>query len=106
MLDEATANVDPATDALIRETIRSKFQECTVITVAHRLESVIDNDKILVVENGEIVEYDHPHLLLKNEDGYLSKMARQTSESMHEHLKKVSEEVRFFFLSLRLLVGL
>ncbi|OXU18927.1 hypothetical protein TSAR_000783 [Trichomalopsis sarcophagae] len=93
VLDEATANVDPATDALIRKTIRSKFQECTVLTVAHRLESVIDSDKILVVENGEIVEFDHPHLLLQIENGCFAKMVRQSGDAMHaEHLRKVSEE--------------
>jgi ATP-binding cassette subfamily C (CFTR/MRP) protein 4 len=93
VLDEATANVDPATDSLIRETIRSKFSACTVITIAHRLQSIIDNDMILVVDNGEIVEYDHPHVLLQKKDGFLVRMSRQAGDEMLEYLKKVSEEV-------------
>ena len=53
-----------ATDKIIQETIRKKFKECTVITIAHRLATIIDSDRILVLHAGEIMEYDHPFLLL------------------------------------------
>ena len=64
VMDEATANVDMETDALIQETIRKKFAECTVITVAHRLDTIIHSDKIVVLKEGEVVEQGAPSALL------------------------------------------
>ncbi|XP_046622405.1 ATP-binding cassette sub-family C member 4-like isoform X3 [Neodiprion virginianus] len=91
VLDEATANVDPNTDALIQRTIRRRFVDCTVLTVAHRLNTIMDSDRVLVMDGGRIVEFDHPHLLLKNRDGYFSQMVQQTGKTMAEELAKISE---------------
>lgn len=66
MLDEATANIDMHTDELIQRMIKKRFQNCTVLTIAHRLNTVADYDKILVMDNGIAVEFDHPFVLLAN----------------------------------------
>ncbi|XP_018322246.1 multidrug resistance-associated protein 4 [Agrilus planipennis] len=82
VLDEATANVDPRTDALIQATIRRKFKTCTVLTIAHRLNTIMDSDKVLVMDGGRIAEYDHPHKLLQNAQGHFYKMVAETGPSM------------------------
>lgn len=94
VLDEATANVDPVTDSLIQKTIKLTFENCTVLTIAHRLNTIMDSDKVLVMENGEAVEFDHPHNLLQNNDGYLSRMVQKTGISAAERLKNIAKQVR------------
>uniref|UniRef100_A0AAY5F490 Cystic fibrosis transmembrane conductance regulator n=1 Tax=Electrophorus electricus TaxID=8005 RepID=A0AAY5F490_ELEEL len=81
IIDEATANVDPRTDELIQKTIREKFQECTVLTIAHRLNTILDSDRILVLDAGRIHEYDEPYVLLQNQDGIFYKMVQQTGKA-------------------------
>lgn len=93
VLDEATANVDPQTDALIQHTIRKKFAECTVLTIAHRLNTVMDSDKVLVMDAGTMVEFDHPHVLLQNKSGFLYGMVQQTGSAMAQVLTRIAEEV-------------
>ncbi|CAH1738397.1 unnamed protein product [Aphis gossypii] len=92
VLDEATANVDAQTDSLIQNTIRNKFRECTVLTIAHRLNTVIDSDKILVMNAGTVVEFDHPYILLKNKDGYFHKLVEQTGQSTAQSLMTLAYE--------------
>ena len=75
MLDEATANVDVETDALIQATVRKEFADCTLIAIAHRLHTVIDADTVLVMEKGRAMEYGRPADLLANTDGILTSKA-------------------------------
>ncbi|XP_075905473.1 ATP-binding cassette sub-family C member 4-like [Nelusetta ayraudi] len=78
IIDEATANVDPRTDELIQKTIREKFRDCTVLTIAHRLNTIIDSDRILVLDSGAIQELDRPFTLLQNKEGAFYKLVQQT----------------------------
>nr|XP_035921009.1 canalicular multispecific organic anion transporter 1-like [Halichoerus grypus] len=66
VMDEATAAVDLETDHLIQTTIQKEFSHCTTITIAHRLHTIMDSDKIMVLDNGKIVEYGSPQELLRN----------------------------------------
>ncbi|CAN9498133.1 unnamed protein product [Ophioblennius macclurei] len=80
VIDEATANVDPRTDELIQRTIRDKFRDCTVLTIAHRLNTIIDSDRILVLDAGRIHAYDEPYILLQDQEGIFYKMVQQTGK--------------------------
>ncbi|KAI0666643.1 multidrug resistance-associated ABC transporter [Trametes maxima] len=71
ILDEATSAIDYETDAVIQKSLREELgRDVTVLTVAHRLQSIIDADKIMVLDAGNIVEYDAPRNLLEKQDGY------------------------------------
>ena len=79
VLDEATASVDYATDELVQETIKSEFKDCTTITIAHRLRTIIDSSKVLVLDKGELHEYDKPNRLLKNTDSLFYSLATKAN---------------------------
>lgn len=79
------------TDKLIQETILTKFTNCTVLTIAHRLHTVMDSDRILVMDCGLAVEIGHPFELLQS-DGYLRKLAEETGKSTLELLMKMAEK--------------
>lgn len=71
VLDEATANIDPNTDAIIQTVIRSEFKHCTVMTIAHRLETIVDYDRIMVLDAGRIVDFDTPEQLMARGNSHL-----------------------------------
>ncbi|XP_069726657.1 multidrug resistance-associated protein 1 isoform X2 [Phaenicophaeus curvirostris] len=77
VLDEATAAVDLETDKLIQSTIKSQFEECTVLTIAHRLNTIMDYTRVLVLERGEVVECGTPEHLLQ-EKGIFYSMAKDS----------------------------
>ncbi|XP_027681017.2 multidrug resistance-associated protein 1 isoform X3 [Chelonia mydas] len=76
ILDEATASVDMETDNLVQSTIRREFHNCTVLTVAHRLHTIMDSERVLVLGSGRIIEFDTPHNLLLQQ-GVFSKMVSE-----------------------------
>ncbi|KAG6637775.1 ABC transporter C family member 3-like isoform X1 [Carya illinoinensis] len=77
VLDEATASVDTATDNLIQETLQQHFSNCTIITIAHRITSVIDSDMVLLLNNGLIEEYDSPTRLLENKSSSFAQLVAE-----------------------------
>ncbi|GJJ76107.1 hypothetical protein EMPS_08466 [Entomortierella parvispora] len=80
ILDEATASVDHETDARIQATIREEFKESTLLTIAHRLRTIIDFDKVLVMDHGQVVQFDRPWNLIREEGGVFRGMCQRSGE--------------------------
>ncbi|KAJ3291659.1 hypothetical protein HDU79_002170 [Rhizoclosmatium sp. JEL0117] len=90
IMDEATANVDYDTDSLIQRSLREDFGNSTVLTIAHRLNTIIDYDRVLVLDAGIIAEYDSPKNLLANQNSKFSKMVAETGANNAEMLKGIA----------------
>ncbi|XP_059668420.1 ABC transporter C family member 12-like [Cornus florida] len=90
VLDEATASVDIRTDALIQKTIREEFKSCTMLIIAHRLNTIIDSDRILVLDAGRVTEHDTPEQLLLNEISDFSKMVQSTGAANAQYLRSLA----------------
>ncbi|KAJ2381318.1 hypothetical protein GGI05_006025, partial [Coemansia sp. RSA 2603] len=89
ILDEATASVDFDTDAKIQATIRNEFTDSTLLCIAHRLRTIVDYDKVLVLDQGQVVEYDTPYNLLRKADGLFKHMCMKSGE--YDHLFSAAE---------------
>ncbi|CAO2835203.1 unnamed protein product [Amaranthus hypochondriacus] len=79
VLDEATASVDSATDGVIQKIINQEFKDRTIVTIAHRIHTVVDSDLVLVLSDGRIAEYDSPSKLLEREDSFFLSLIREYS---------------------------
>lgn len=77
---------------LIQQTIREKFAECTVLTVAHRLHTIIDSDRVLVMDAGQAQEFDKPHNLLQDETGIFHSMVKALGQQEFKRLSQVAQE--------------
>jgi ABC-type multidrug transport system ATPase subunit len=115
IVDEATASVDTETDALIQQTIRSEFATRTVLTIAHRLNTIMDSDRVMVMDHGKIVEFDAPLTLLQQSQamqrndnnnnnnnttgqvamatsGYFAKLVAHTGQQSAEYLLQLARD--------------
>ncbi|KAL3160420.1 hypothetical protein ABBQ32_010743 [Trebouxia sp. C0010 RCD-2024] len=90
ILDEATANVDVETDALIQKTVREEFRNRTIVAIAHRLHTIIDCDMVLVMDNGLAAEWGRPATLLDNPNGTFTSMVRETGHAAEQFLRSVA----------------
>ncbi|XP_074563219.1 ABC transporter C family member 2-like [Curcuma longa] len=89
VLDEATAAVDVRTDALIQKTIREEFKSCTMLIIAHRLNTIIDCDRLLLLSAGKVLEFDTPENLLSNDGSAFSKMVQSTGSANAQYLRSL-----------------
>ncbi|KAF9973931.1 hypothetical protein BGZ73_002800 [Actinomortierella ambigua] len=92
VLDEATSAVDLQTDLLIQDTIKKNFAHCTVLMIAHRLNTIIECDKILVMEDGRVVEFDRPAKLIQQEKGYFHALVKQSGPDAVNRLQTMLRE--------------
>ena len=76
---------------MIQDTIRNQFQSCTVFTIAHRLQTVMESNRILVLDDGKVMEFDSPGKLLENSDGYLSQLVNQTGPCAKKKLFQMAK---------------
>jgi ATP-binding cassette subfamily C (CFTR/MRP) protein 4 len=88
LLDEASSNIDPETDAIFQKMIRSEFSACTKLIVAHRINTIIDADTILVLDKGKVVEFDSPRNLLLDNKSHFSKLVDSTGMESAKELRK------------------
>ncbi|XP_019094479.1 PREDICTED: ABC transporter C family member 11-like [Camelina sativa] len=100
VLDEATASVDVRTDSLIQRTIREEFKSCTMLVIAHRLNTIVDCDKILVLSSGQVLEYDSPQELLSRDTSAFIRMVQSTGPANAQYLCNLVFEKRGTGMSL------
>ncbi|XP_060250584.1 ATP-binding cassette sub-family C member 4-like isoform X7 [Ovis aries] len=93
ILDKATSNVDPRTDEFIQKKIREKFTQCTVLTITHRLSTVIDCERILVLDSWRRREFARPYDLLQNTDSLFYKMVQKLGKAEASALTERAKQV-------------
>ncbi|XP_067134882.1 ATP-binding cassette sub-family C member 4-like isoform X1 [Centruroides vittatus] len=92
VMDEATSNIDKRTDSCLQKIIRERFKSCTVLTIAHRLHTIIDSDRVLVLDVGKLREFDSPYALLKNVNGTFYNLVMKMGVTSMNELYKIAEE--------------
>ncbi|KAJ3361176.1 hypothetical protein GGF32_007731 [Allomyces javanicus] len=78
ILDECSSNIDVATDRIMQQTIRREFGDCTILTIAHRIDTIIDNDRVLCLDKGQVAEFDAPTTLLRDPQSIFYSLAEKS----------------------------
>ncbi|KAI8806740.1 P-loop containing nucleoside triphosphate hydrolase protein [Cladochytrium replicatum] len=92
VMDEATASVDTKADKLIQESIETHFTETTVISIAHRLNTIAGFDRVMVLDGGNLIEFDSPHNLLQNPDSLFTGLVEATGKENAQVLRKIAAD--------------
>ncbi|KAI8813612.1 P-loop containing nucleoside triphosphate hydrolase protein [Cladochytrium replicatum] len=92
VMDEATASVDTKADKLIQESIETHFRETTVISIAHRLNTIAGFDRVMVLDGGNLIEFDSPHTLLKNPASLFTSLVDATGKENAQVLRKIASD--------------
>lgn len=100
LLDEATAALDLASDAMVQRVLRTEFADRTVVTIAHRLDTIIDSDRVLIMDQGKVAEFAPPHELLASPDSIFSQLCRQTG-GQYEQLRAAAQRHHETMLALQ-----
>ena len=92
LMDEATASIDSKTDEIIQGLIKTEFRRSTIITIAHRLNTIIQYDKILSLKHGKVMEFDRPSKLLRDESTYFCNMVREYGDEFYKQMLALADE--------------
>lgn len=95
ILDEATSNIDIVTEKKIQKLIHENFKDATMLTIAHRLNTIMNSDRILMIDNGELVEYDSPSNLLANPLSGFTRLVTQIKKKEDNDLAEKAEHASF-----------
>lgn len=95
ILDEATANVDPRTDGYIQAALRTEFAACTVLTIAHRLNTIIDYDRVMVLDAGALAQFDTPFNLIEQKQGIFYELFDNLNQETKSELKRAAQKAHF-----------
>ena len=94
LMDEATASIDSKTDEIIQGLIKSEFRDSTILTIAHRLNTIIQYDKILSLKYGKVVEYGEPSDLLRDNTSYFRQLVVENGEEFYKQMLQLADEAR------------
>ena len=90
IMDEATASIDLDTDNLIQTMVRKDLKDCTVLTIAHRLHTIMDSDMILVMDQGKVAKFDTPQNQLADPKSFLSELVADTGDASAAKLREMA----------------